>query len=77
MRRTTWTTYRTTGYTYDAANDQASAGGVHHHQIRRTRNGWQKRIMQSNGRHIATSQPMDIPHDQGEEYYQIARNDKT
>ena len=48
-----WTTYRTTGYTHDVAQYQASAGGVHHHQVRRARNGWQYRIVQANGRHTS------------------------
>jgi hypothetical protein len=51
--KTTWNTYRTTGYTHDVAQDQRSAGGVHHHQIRRTKSGWQKRIKQSNGDHTS------------------------
>lgn len=46
-----WNTYAITSYTHDVAQDQASAGGVHMHQVRRTRSGnWQKRICQSNGR---------------------------
>lgn len=51
ISRTTWNTYATTGYAHDVAQDQASAGGVHLHQVRRTRGGWQKRICQSNGQH--------------------------
>jgi hypothetical protein len=53
MKTTAWNTYRTCGYTYDVANDQRSAGGVHHYQIRRSRIGWQKRIAQSNGSHTS------------------------
>ena len=53
IKNSTWNTYRTLGYTYDVANDQASAGGVHLHQVRKTKAGWQKRIKQSNGRHVA------------------------
>lgn len=53
MKKTTWNTYFTTGYCHDVAQDQRSAGGVHHHQIRRTKNGWQHRTEQSNGRHRA------------------------
>lgn len=49
----TWKTYKTTGYTHDVAGDQRSAGGVHHHQVRETAAGWQKRIAQSNGTHTA------------------------
>jgi hypothetical protein len=50
MKNTTWNTYRTTGYTHDVAQDQRSAGGVHLHQVRKTRAGWETRIKQSNGR---------------------------
>lgn len=54
MRKTTWNTYATTCYMYDVANDQASAGDLHLHQIRWHRqHGWQTRICQSNGRHSA------------------------
>ena len=53
MRQDTWNTYRTTGYTYDVANDQRSAGGVHLHQVRKTRYGWQHRVKQSNGVHAS------------------------
>lgn len=49
MKKTTWNTYRTLGYSYDVANHQASAGGVHLHQVRLTPDGWQHRICQSNG----------------------------
>lgn len=49
--KTTWTTYATTGYSHDVSNDQRSAGGVHLHQVRHTKSGWQHRICQSNGRH--------------------------
>ena len=49
-----WRTYSTTGYTHDVAQDQASAGGVHRHQIRwMPGTGWQHRIVQCNGRHRA------------------------
>lgn len=53
MNKRRWNTYRTVGYAYDVANDQRSAGGVHHHQVRWTPDGWQHRIAQSNGVHTA------------------------
>lgn len=53
MSKTNWNTYATYGYTFDAAQDQASAGGVHLHQVRKTKAGWMRRILQSNGRHKA------------------------
>jgi len=56
VKTTTWNTYRTTCYTHDVAQDQRSAGGVHLHQVRRTKSGWQERIVQSNGNHSATSE---------------------
>jgi len=54
LDKRTWNTYATHGYTYDVANDQTSAGGVHLYQVRLTKAGWQKRILQSNGRHRAS-----------------------
>lgn len=55
MNKSKWNTYHVGGYTHDVANDQSSAGGVHLHQVRKTVNGWQKRICQSNGKHQAYS----------------------
>jgi hypothetical protein len=49
----TFTTVLTSCYTHDVAQDQASAGGVHLHQIRKAKDGWRKRIVQSNGRWTA------------------------
>lgn len=71
-KKTTWNTYRTTGYMYDAANDQASAGGVHHHQVRKTKVGWQTRICQSNGRHEAYSDVSAVSEADGEAKYATA-----
>ncbi len=75
-RKSTWTTYATTGYTHDAANDQASAGGVHHHQVRRTRRGWQSRICQSNGRHIAYGPVEPIDEADGEAKFATAKQEE-
>ncbi len=47
-----YTTYRTVGYTYQiAGSGQASTGGVHHHQARKSGDKVLVRIVQSNGRH--------------------------
>lgn len=73
MKKSTWNTYNTTGYTHDVANDQASAGGVHHHQIRLTKAGWQKRIVQSNGRHTANGPISAISAADGEAAYAMAQ----
>lgn len=74
MRRTTWNTYAVSGYTYDVANDQASAGGVHVHEVRKGRAGWQKRICQSNGRHEAYGPVTPIDDAEGEALYATAQN---
>lgn len=52
---TSFRTVQTRAFTHDVTNDQASAGGVHHVQIRRTPYGWEKRIKQSNGRFFSYS----------------------
>lgn len=73
MKNTTWNTYRTVGYTYDVAQDQRSAGGVHHHQVRKFRGKWQKRIKQSNGRHSSFSEVAAISDDEGEAAFVAAK----
>lgn len=73
IRATTWNTYRVTGYTHDVANDQASAGGVHLHQVRKSNSGWQYRVCQSNGSHRAYG-PVDVISDEdGEAKFEMAK----
>lgn len=73
MSRATWTTYAVRGYTHDVANDQRSAGGVHLHQVRRTRKGyWQRRILQSNGSWSAAGQVTPITPAEGEALWATA-----
>lgn len=74
MKKTTWNTYRTLGYTYDVAQDQRSAGGVHHHQIRKTPGGWQHRIKQTNGRFVSYGAVTHINNEEGEAAYATAKN---
>ena len=74
MKKTTWTTYRTTGYTHDVAQDQRSAGGVHHHQVRKTAAGWQKRIEQTNGRFHSYGEVSAISDGEGEAAFATAKN---
>lgn len=71
-RKDVWLTYYTSGYTHDVANDQASAGGVHHYEVRRHRGQWQRRILQSNGRHHAYGSVEDIDDEKGEECFAMA-----
>jgi alkylated DNA nucleotide flippase Atl1 len=73
MDKRTWTTYQTVGYTYDVANDQRSAGGVHHHQVRKTKAGWQHRIEQSNGRFSSYGPVSAISVEEGENRFAIAK----
>jgi hypothetical protein len=73
IRKNNWNTYATRGYTYDAANDQASAGGVHHHQVRLGKAGWQTRICQSNGRHQAYGPVSAISDEDGEANFATAK----
>lgn len=75
LRKTTWNTYATRGYTYDVANDQASAGGVHLHQVRKTNAGWQTRVCQSNGRHEAYGPVSPVPDADGEAYFATAEQE--
>lgn len=69
IRRDRWNTYATYGYTHDVANDQKSAGGVHHHEIRKTKAGWQTRICQCNGNHIAYGPVESVDDAEGESLF--------
>ncbi len=76
IRKSKWTTYATTGYTHDVANDQASAGGVHLHQVRKGKHGWQQRICQSNGRHQAYGPVESIDDADGEVLFATAQDEE-
>lgn len=73
MKSTTWNTYKTRGYTHDVAQDQRSAGGVHHHQVRKTKNGWQRRILQSNGTFSSAGEVESISDAEGAALYETAK----
>lgn len=76
LRKSNWNTYGTRGYTYDVANNQASAGGVHLHQVRKSKNGgWQKRICQSNGQHESFGPVTPISDVDGEAYFATAQQE--
>ena len=73
MRRDTWNTYATRGYSYDVANDRRSQGGVHLYQVRRTKSGyWQTRILQSNGNFEAAGPVQSVTDAQGEAFFATA-----
>lgn len=72
IRKSNWNTYATRGYTHDVANDQASAGGVHHHQVRLGKRGWQHRICQSNGRYQSYGPVSVITDAEGEAHFATA-----
>lgn len=75
LKKTTWNTYRISGYTHDVANDQRSAGGVHLHQVRKAASGWQKRIKQSNGRYAALGPVSTLSDADGEAHFATAQQD--
>jgi len=74
MRKDVWNTYATYCYTYDVANHPQSQGGVHHHQVKRTKRGWFQRILQSNGNHEAAGPSSPINDALGEERYELAKD---
>ena len=61
MNRKNWTTYAISGYTHQVGDDQRATGGVHLHQVRRTKSGWQRRTVDSNGRYDSAGrvEPLD------------------
>lgn len=65
MDKRKWNSYHTCGYTYDVANDQRSAGGVHIYQIRKVKGGWEKRIVQSNGRFFGVGPTEKLSNEDG------------
>ena len=73
IRKSTWNTYAMTGYTHDVANDQRSAGGVHLHEVRLGKQGWMRRIRQSNGNHKAYSPVEQIDDAEGEALFAQAK----
>jgi len=73
MRRTTWHTHKTTCYTHDVSQDRRSAGGVHLHQVRKGKDGWQERILQSNGRFDSVSPTYDISEEEGKSLFEDAQ----
>ena len=73
FNRRTWNTYHTSGYTQDVANDQASAGGIHLHQVRYTADGWQERICQTNGRHSAYGPVSSVDDETGAAHFATAQ----
>jgi len=75
LRKSSWNTYRTSGYTYDVANDQASAGGFHLKQVRLHKGAWQYRICQSNGTHQSYSETEGISSEDGLQKFEQAKSE--
>lgn len=73
LRKSIWNTYRITCYTHGVANDQASAGGVHLHQVRHTKSGWQYRIKQSNCGSVAYGAVEPLSEADGEAHFATAQ----
>jgi len=73
IRKTTWNTFRTSCYTHDVANDQASAGGVHLRQVRWNGHQWQMRVCQSNGCYRSYSEVWAVTDAEGEAAFATAQ----
>ena len=77
MKKTNWNTYLVRGFAYVVTQDQRSAGGVHRIQVRKTKAGWQKRIVQSNGCHTSFCDVTAISDAEGESAFETAKNSMT
>lgn len=66
LRRRAWNTYCISGYTHQVGDDPRATGGVHLHQVRLSRSGWQRRTVDSNGRWASPGPIEGLPDDQGE-----------
>lgn len=74
LNRRTWNTYAVRGYTQQAGTDGRATGGVHLHQVRRGRVGWQVRVMDSNGRFLSAGPVSPVSDAEGEAHLETARN---
>lgn len=75
IRRSTWNRYATTGYTHQVGTDARATGGVHVHEVRRTRSGyWQRRISDSTGRYISHGPVTPIDAAEGEALFARAQS---
>lgn len=73
MKNTTWNTFKITGYAHDVAQCQRSAGGIHDHQVRKAKSGWQKRIRQANGRHESFGPVSPVTDQEGTALFETAK----
>ena len=70
MKKTTWNTYRISGYTYQVGDDPRACGGVHRHEVRCTRaRVWQVRVVDSNGRYSSPGDAMEVSEAEGLEFW--------
>ena len=72
MSRNTFTTYRITGYHTQHGEDARATGGVVMLQVRRTRSGWQRRSVDSNGRYRSAGPVEPISEAEGEALFATA-----
>jgi hypothetical protein len=72
LRKSVWNTYRITGYTHQVGDDARATGGVHLHQVRRSRRGWQRRTVDSNGRYTSPGPVAPLADAEGEALYRQA-----
>lgn len=72
LRKSTWNTYRITGYTHQVGDDARATGGVHLHQIRRAKSAWHRRTVDSNGRYRSAGPAVVVSDADGEAMYKQA-----
>lgn len=68
IRRDVWNTFKITAYdgTANDNGDRRAHGGVHRHEVRKTKTGWQKRIVVTNGRFDNPCPPVPLSDADGE-----------
>jgi hypothetical protein len=73
LNRGAWNTYAVYGYTHQVGTDGRATGGVHLHQVRRGRAGWQVRTVDSNGRFQSAGPVSPVTDAEGEAHFETAR----
>jgi hypothetical protein len=73
LKRSTWNTYRVTGYTHQVGDDPRATGAEHLHQVRKGRDGWQRRTVDSNGRFTSPGPVTPLTDAEGEAMFATAQ----
>ena len=73
LSRRAWNTYGISGYTHQVGHDCRATGGVHLHQVRLGRAGWQRRTVDSTGRYESAGPVTPVNDADGEALFATAR----